>query len=60
MDNDDYPFAELLLMRGADPNIADKLGLTPLHVAQNYQMSELLVNYDANPNSKDIYGYTPL
>ena len=55
---------KLLLEGGADPNVADGDGLTPLlFVArrQKYKaVAKLLLDYGANPNKADQVGRTPL
>ena len=48
---------------GADPNIADKRGVTPLQVAASMgyaEGAELLLAAGANPNPTDRTGETPL
>ena len=55
---------KLLLKKGADPNITNDDGLSPLHVAvnkQNISIVKLLLKYGANPNIKSkLYHQTPL
>ncbi|MBN8827323.1 MAG: ankyrin repeat domain-containing protein [Sphingobacteriia bacterium] len=52
-----------LLEKGANPNVADKSGLTPLHHAVysgQSPMIKLLILYGADVNAKDCLGMTPL
>ena len=54
---------EYLLKQGADPNIPNNLGETPLHQAADnsqYAMAELLLKYKANPNYQQNDGDSPL
>jgi len=51
-----------LLLRKADPNIGDSLGVTPLVYAAQFQKTELvklLLQYKANPLAADKEGKTP-
>jgi len=55
--------AEMLLLKNASVNVADKHGSTPLHRAAskgNTTLVKLLLSYHANPNARDCTGYTPL
>ena len=58
-----------LLKSGADPNVADDLGRTPLHSAvsgpetsgfDRMQVVTSLLNAKADPNARDARGQTPL
>ncbi len=51
---------EFLLARGADVNVKDNEGATPLHTAKNGDVIKLLVAKGANINAKTKGGYTPL
>jgi len=54
--------ASLLLERGANPDITDKLGRTPLHTAAmkgNAEAVKLLLPYSRDPNQADDHGWTP-
>ena len=59
-DNDEM--IELLLSKGADPNIRGPNGETPLALAARYTLTavKMLVEKGADINSKDKAGYTPL
>ena len=56
--------AKLLINSGADINIQNKYGDTPLYLALHYryplQISELLINAGADVNIPDKQGTTPL
>jgi len=59
----DKKFFEQLLDRGADVNVPDKLGLTPLHIAASRQDKEiiaLLLAHNAKVNTHDKAGRLPL
>lgn len=54
---------DFLKVRRLDPNIADQLKRTPLHLATTrgyVEIIKLLIYYGANPNRKDSLGNTPL
>lgn len=51
--------AELLLQRGANPNLSDANGTTPLHyavIAQNKELIALLIEYKAEKYTMDNKG----
>ena len=50
---------EALLNGGADPNIRDESGSTPLYYASNPTVIEALLNGGADPNVRDGSGKTP-
>lgn len=67
IEKDNYLSAKLLIEKGADPNLQDEAGVSPLHwVARNESENNskifaLLMNSNGlNLNLKDIEGYTPL
>ena len=52
----------MLLAAGADTNLADHDGWTPLHSCVYYELSELvpmLLKAGANPRQRDLQGDTP-
>merc|ERR1712098_516391 len=52
----------LLLEKGADPNIATEQGTTPLHVAYQKKRDDIqdaLKAKEANQNAKDSWGHIP-
>jgi hypothetical protein len=54
---------KLLLAKGADPNIEDNEGKTPLYWAiftENSEATNILLQHGANPNKPDKIGNTPL
>lgn len=63
-DEEDLLCASYLLEKGANPNIPDDLGRTPLHhacmQANTGGFVSLLLNHDANPFLKDVSGNTPM
>ena len=63
--HDNYRFihpakAQVLLEAGADPNIGDIDGNTPLHGQMDIEMVELLLKNGADPNARNDKGQTPL
>jgi ankyrin repeat protein len=51
---------KLLIENGAEVNIKNTDGETPIHEAYNMEIAELLINNGADVNVKDKYGRTPL
>lgn len=52
-----------LLETGADPNVKDELGRTPLHLAARsgrIKVVKMLLEHGADPNAKDRDGWTRL
>lgn len=70
--SDNYEISKLLLSNGADPNLADNDGNTPLHTVLdvdmltvnvdmiNFDMVELLLRYDADINLANNKGIKPI
>jgi len=60
---DDVPMAKLLLAAGADPKLANRLGVTPLVVAAtngNAEMIRVLLDAGSDANALDTAGEPPL
>ena len=59
--NGQVNIAALLIEKGADVNVSDHLGNTPLHLGIKYPaIMELLLQNDAKVNAKNAFGNTPL
>lgn len=55
--------AKIMIFKGADVNVQDKDGSTPLHKAceaNDTELAEILISKDANVNVRDKNGSTPL
>jgi ankyrin repeat protein len=48
-----------LLLAGADPNVQDPDGNTPLHISREKELTDLLLEYGANPNIRNKAGELP-
>jgi ankyrin repeat protein len=57
--NNEHVF-QLLLFHGADTNIANHMGKTPLHSQYNEDLTRILLKHKADPNVQDTKGRTPL
>ncbi|CAG0884303.1 unnamed protein product [Cyprideis torosa] len=55
-----HSVVEVLLGHGADPNITNEGGISPLHVARSAETVERLIEGKANVNAKTECGETPL
>uniref|UniRef100_A0ABD2XEU7 Uncharacterized protein n=1 Tax=Trichogramma kaykai TaxID=54128 RepID=A0ABD2XEU7_9HYME len=63
LDHGSEKVIELLLRRGANPNLANGIRSIPLHNAllcHNEKVVELLLRYGADPNLTNVEGWTPL
>lgn len=49
-----------LLAHGANPNLPDDYGRTPLHRTDNMRIAQLLLSHGADPTARDNGGDTPL
>jgi ankyrin repeat protein len=57
--HDQVAVANLLLDRGAEPNVQNQGGITALHLATHPQIIEKLLSQGADPTIEDIKGMTP-
>ena len=49
-----------LLKKGANPNLENENGITPLWMSENNEVIQLLLSYGANPNIANYKGFTLL
>ena len=54
------PIVRLLLSHGADPNVKDEMGQTPIFTTKSPQVILELVAGGADPNATDCWGLTPM
>src|SRR5512140_3597079 len=62
LDND-YSSAEARLAAGDDPNVGDRLGFTPLHLAAqqcSIDVARVLLDHGASVDQPNSFGHTPL
>ena len=52
--------ATILIANGANVNVKNNYGETPLHKVDNQKVAALLISHGANVNAKNNYGETPL
>ena len=57
---DDKEMVQLALEHEADPNIKNRYGRIPLHLAKSAEIVEILLQHKSNPNAVDNEGNTPL
>ncbi|MBR5904541.1 MAG: ankyrin repeat domain-containing protein [Alphaproteobacteria bacterium] len=57
---DNCEFAKILIENGADVNLVDARGQTPLHQVYNVETAQLLIDHGADVNAIDSNGWTPL
>ena len=60
LEENDEQVVDLLLLHGADPNMASLAKRYPLHEAWNASMVKKLIDNGADVNCKNEYGWTPL
>jgi hypothetical protein len=60
MQSEDVAQLNRVIRRGADPNVRDSFGRTPLHVTLKPMMARALITAGADVNALDNYGYTSL
>ena len=58
--NNDKHKVESLLKAGANPNIEDIYGRTPLHYSKSFKISKILLESNADVSIRDKYGCTPI
>jgi ankyrin repeat protein len=57
---DQKEMVEYLISKGADVNILDHEGDTPLHVTETASMAELLIANGADPHIRNSEGFLPI
>jgi hypothetical protein len=60
MQSQDVAQLARVIRRGADPNVRDQYGKSPLHVTHSATMAKALIQSGASVNATDNYGETPL
>lgn len=55
-----HEYAAWLLEQGAEVNVADANGSTPLHMTESSEMTQLLIEHGADVSMPDATGMTPL
>lgn len=60
VEDDNISYAEYLLSRGANPNVRDIDGKTPIYYAVSVAMGKLLMDYGTNIDERDTNGETVL
>lgn len=58
--NTQINIVQLLLTKGADPNIQTNLGNSPLHISKNLKITQLLVDHKTNLDHVNLNGNTAL
>lgn len=58
--DEDFDMANFLLTQGANPNLKDDEGRTPIFYVQDKDMLRLLIEHGAELNLCDVYGEMPL
>jgi len=62
-ERDDIELVKLLLEKGADVNVKDQRGFTPLHKAcglGRFRIAKFLLDHGANPEARNVNDRTPL
>ena len=50
----------IALIKGANPNASEFMGMTPLHYAESVEVAELLISAGADVDARCFMGRTPL
>jgi hypothetical protein len=56
----DYAIVRTLLANGADPNLRDAMGKSPLHLTKDPRVAKALLEAGANPELRDFNGLTAI